>query len=65
MWMTVGEFFREKEMDFPMESFKQRLRAMKPEYLAWSRPRKYRVEDLERAYQYLSEHSLIMRQQIK
>ena len=59
--MTVGEFFRYKGMDFPLESFKMKLRAMKPQYQEWSRPRKYRVEDLEAAYQEMCKNSLCIR----
>ena len=64
MWLTVGEFFREKGMDFPMESFKVKLRAMNPEHLEGSRPWKYRREDLEQAYQEMGEHSLFMRKKL-
>lgn len=61
MWQTIGEFFRDKGADFPMESFKIRLRAMKPEHLEGSKPYKYRREDLEQAYTLMCEHSLFMR----
>ena len=61
MWLTVGEFFREKGADFPMETFKTKLRSLKPEHLTGSRPWKYRREDLEQAYIQMCEHSLFMR----
>lgn len=44
-----------------METFKTKLRAMKPEHLTGSRPWKYRREDLELAYIQMCEHSLFMR----
>ena len=61
MWQTVGEFFRDMGGDFPMESFKVRLRALKPEHLEGSKPWKYRRGDLEQAYREMCEHSLFMR----
>lgn len=61
MWQTIGEFFRDMGADFPMESFKIRLRAMKPEHMEGSKPYKYRREDLETAYREMCEHSLFMR----
>lgn len=60
-WMTVGEYFRAKGADFPVESFKIVLRKLKPEHLLGSRPWKYRREDLEQAYALMCEHSLFMR----
>lgn len=65
MWMTVGEFFRAKGMDFPVESFKLKLRALRPEHLQGSRPWKYRLEDLERAYDEMRKNSLCMRMRIR
>ena len=64
MWLTVGEFFREKGADFPMETFKTKLRSLKPEHLLGSRPWKYQREDLEKAYQAMCEHSLCMRKRM-
>ena len=64
MWMTVGEYFREMGMDFPVESFKIKLRAMRPEHLEGSRPHKYRREDLDRAYQAMVEGSPYMRRRM-
>ena len=61
IWMTVGEFFRHKGMDFPVESFKVKLRELKPEHLEGTRPWKYRVADLEAAYQEMCKNSLCMR----
>lgn len=61
MWMTVGEYFREHGMDFPIESFKTKLCALKPEHLIGSRPWKYHKEDLDIAYDKMCETSLYMR----
>ena len=65
MWMTVGEFFYDKGADFPVESFKIKLRALKAEHLQGSRPWRYRREDLELAYDRMCEHSLCMRKKLK
>lgn len=65
MWQTVGEFFRDKGADFPIESFKTQLRSLKPEHLMGSRPWKYRREDLERAYAQMCEHSLFTRRRVR
>ena len=65
MWQTVGEFFRDKGADFPIESFKTKLRAMNPEHLMGSRPWKYRREDLEQAYIQMCEHSLFTRRRVR
>lgn len=61
MWLTVGEYFRERGMDFPIETFKTKLRALKPEHLAGSRPWKYHKEDLDTAYDKMCETSACMR----
>ena len=60
-WMTVGEYFRENGMDFPIESLKIKLREMKVDHLPGSRPWKYRREDLDRAYGRMCEKSRYMR----
>ena len=65
MWMTFGEFFRARGMDFPMESLKIAARELKIPHLEGSRPYRYRVEDLERAYDRMCEHSLYMRWKAK
>ena len=64
MWMSVGEFFRAKGMDFPVESFKMILRRLKPEHLPGSRPWKYHQKDLERAYDEMCKSSLCMRKKM-
>lgn len=61
MWMSVGEFFRDKGGDFLLETFKMHLRKLKPEHLMGSRPWKYHREDLERAYDELCKNSACMR----
>lgn len=61
MWLTIGEYFREHGADFPMESFKMQLRALKPEHLIGSRPWKYHKEDLDVAYDKMCKTSLCMR----
>ena len=62
--MTVGEYFRLMGMDFPVESFKIKLRTLKPEHLEGSRPHKYRREDLDRAYRAMVEGSPYMRRRM-
>lgn len=61
MWQTVGEFYRECGMCFPMESLKVRLRRVKAPHLEGSWPYKYRREDLDEALEYVKQHSLFMR----
>lgn len=63
-WMSVGEFFRAKGADFPVESFKIVLRKLKPEHLPGSRPHKYHPEDLEAAYKAMCEKSPYMRRKL-
>ena len=60
-WMTVGEYFREKGMDFPVETFKAAVRRMGCPHEIGSWPYKYKREDLDRAYEYMKERSIIMR----
>lgn len=64
MWQTIGEFFRDKGGDFPVESFKIVLRKLKPEHMPGSRPWKYHLEDLEAAYKAMCEKSAYMRRKL-
>ena len=60
-WLTIGEYFRKKGMDFPVESFKIYARKMKIPHKEGSRPYKYREDDLERVYEEMCRNSLYMR----
>ena len=63
--MTVGEYFRENGMDFPVETFKAAVRMLRCPHEIGSWPYKYRKEDLDRAYEYTKDHSIVMRAGIK
>lgn len=60
-WMTPGQYFREHGGNFPLETFKRAIRKLKIPPEPGSRPYRYRPEDLDRAYEYMKAHSLIMR----
>lgn len=61
MWQTVGEYFQECGMFFPIESLKLRLRQVKAPHKEGSWPYKYRKEDLDAALEYVKAHSQCLR----
>ena len=59
--MTLGEYFRLKGMQFPMESFRLWVRRLKCPHVPGSRPYRYNREDLDRAFAEMARRSLYLR----
>ena len=59
--MTLGEYFRLRGMDFPMETFRLWVRRLKIPHVPGSRPYRYAKEDLDRAYAEMARRSHYLR----